>query len=103
MSKKKKKKKNFKYILFLIFIISATYIYFNFKKNSFLNEINYEYSGTINYYDIYGIHMNFNGEFELDDNLSNPKLVLANSSYEKEIEWNLENEDNNYYLLYLCL
>lgn len=40
--------------------------------------------------------MNFNGEFELDDNLSNPKLVLANSSYEKEIKWNLENEDNNY-------
>ena len=96
MAKRKNKKKNFKYILFLIFIISATFIYFNFKKNSFLNEINYEYSGTINYYDIYGIHMNFNGEFELDDNLSNPKLVLANSSYEKEIKWNLENEDNNY-------
>lgn len=97
VSKKNKRRRNvIKIILFLAFVcaIGAGYIFLNSK--TFLSKIDYELSGKISYYDIYGIHMNFEGSFKLDDNFSDPKLVLSNGMDEKVIHWDLENEDNSY-------
>ena len=99
MAKRKEKRTRrkfliFTFILIIICVIIIGYMFLN--KEAFLSKINYTISGNITYYDIYGIHMNFEGDFELDDGFSNPKLVLANASKEKVISWNLENENSKY-------
>lgn len=40
--------------------------------------------------------MNFNGVFELSDDFSNPKLVLANGNKENVIDWKLDNDGHSY-------
>lgn len=101
MSKRKVSKKIkrrrfiFKFIFIIIIFVLCIFIFAS-KDKAFLNKINYENSGEITYYDIYGIHMNLYGSFELDDKYSNPKLVLANSNKEKIIDWKLEKDGNKY-------
>ncbi len=104
MSRKKLSKKTRKrrlivkiiFVLILFVICFSMFLLFSKKDRAFLENLNYDQSGEITYYDIYGIHMNFNGKFELDDNFNNPKLVLANGNKEEVIDWNLEHQDNNY-------
>lgn len=97
LSKKARRRKKIIKFIFVLIIIAVIGIYCLFlNKKTFLSRLDYDVSGKITYYDIYGIHMNFKGEFKLDDNFSNPKLVLANGSKEKNISWKLEKEANKY-------
>ena len=84
------------FILLIVIAIVGGFLVFTRKDRAFLNNIDYENSGSITYYDIYGIHMNFNGVFDLDDGFSNPKLVLANGNKEKVIDWKLDNDGSSY-------
>ena len=93
----KRKKKRFKKIILILIILAiifGAYIFLNQKR--FLSEINFSTKGKITYYDIYGIHMNFEGDFNLKKDYSDPKLVLTNGLNEKVISWKLENEGNDY-------
>ena len=98
MAKRKNKRRRFiiKIILFLMIVGVIGIFYFLLNNNSFLSKIDYTLNGNITYYDIYGIHMNFEGNFKLDDGLSVPKLVLTNGFKEESISWKLENSDNEY-------
>ena len=95
---RKNKRRRFiiKIILFLMIVGVIGIFYFLLNNNSFLSKIDYTLNGNITYYDIYGIHMNFEGNFKLDDGLSDPKLVLTNGFKEESISWKLENSDNEY-------
>lgn len=95
---RKNKRRRFiiKIILFLMIVGVIGTFYFFLNNNSFLSKIDYTLNGNITYYDIYGIHMNFEGNFKLDDGLSDPKLVLTNGFKEESISWKLENSDNEY-------
>ena len=95
---RKNKRRRFiiKIILFLMIVGVIGIFYFFLNNNSFLSKIDYTLNGNITYYDIYGIHMNFEGNFKLDDGLSDPKLVLTNGFKEESISWKLENSDNEY-------
>ena len=95
VSKKiRKRKRILKFILILIGI--GIFVYFWVNNKTFLSSVDYTNEGDITYYDIYGIHMNFEGSFKLDDGFSNPKLVLANGSDEKVIEWDLFEDGDGY-------
>ena len=94
-SKKARRKRIIKCI-FILIVIGAASISYLFLRKTFLNKIDYTLNGLITYYDIYGIHMNFEGNFKLDDGFSNPKLVLANAYKEEIISWNLKNKGNEY-------
>ena len=99
LSKKARRKKFIIKLFFALLIIVAILIgifVFTRKNIEFLKNIDYKNSGDITYYDIYGIHMNFNGVFELSDDFSNPKLVLANGNKENVIDWKLDNDGNSY-------
>ena len=97
VKRKKKKKRNFiKFILFLIIICGLIAVYIFFSNKTFLGQIDYTLNGNITNYNIYGIHMNFEGSFNLDEDFNDPKLVLTNGSYEQVINWELENKDNKY-------
>ena len=99
LSKKARRKKFIIKLFFALLIIVAILIgffVFTRKDIEFLKNIDYKNSGDITYYDIYGIHMNFNGVFELSDDFSNPKLVLANGNKENVIDWKLDNDGNSY-------
>lgn len=94
--KVKRRKLIFKIILFFIIVCAVLIGYIFLNNKTFLSKIDYTVKGNITYYDIYGIHMNFKGNFKLEDGFSDPKLVLANSSKEKVISWKLENDGNKY-------
>ena len=98
LSKKAKRNRFIIKMFFLLIVITIVGVFLVFKSKDvfFLNSIDYENSGNITYYDIYGIHMNFKGVFELSKKLSNPKLVLANGNKEKVIDWKLDNEGDSY-------
>ena len=99
---KKKKKKIRKYIrLFIVFVVVLIIVFAVFVtlkntvlKPSFLKNVSYDNYVSINYYDIYGTHLNFKGEFENKDNLSNLKLILKDNDKEITIPWEI-NENNN--------
>lgn len=95
--KKRKKKRTKKYIFILIFLIIifiAIYYFINYK--SFLGKINYDMNGNITYYDRYGIHLNFKGNFKLDDSYESPTLVLSNGNFEEVIDWKLDKAKDEY-------
>lgn len=94
---KKKKKKRRIWIKFFIILLIVIFIFIFKIKSNFLNKIDFSNEGKITYYDIYGIHMNISGDFELNSKDSNPKLVLTNGAYEKVIKWNLKEKNNKYY------
>lgn len=98
MAKRKKKKSgNIKIVFILLFlIIIGAILFYLINKEVFLSKINYDMSGNITYYDRYGIHINFKGDFKLDNGYSNPILVLSNGIDEFTIDWNIQNNDNDY-------
>ena len=97
VSKKiRKRKRILKFILVLVLIGIGIFAYFWVNNKIFFSSVDYTNEGDITYYDIYGIHMNFEGSFKLDDGFSNPKLVLANGSDEKVIEWDLFEDGDGY-------
>ena len=99
---KKKKKKIRKYIrLFIVFVVVLIFVFAVFVtlkntvlKPSFLKNVSYDNYVSIKYYDIYGTHLNFKGEFENKDNLSNLKLILKDNDKEITIPWEIK-ENNN--------
>ena len=99
---KKKKEKIRKYIrLFIVFVVVLIFVFAVFVtlkntvlKPSFLKNVSYDNYVSIKYYDIYGTHLNFKGEFENKDNLSNLKLILKDNDKEITIPWEI-NENNN--------
>lgn len=98
MAKRKKKKSgNIKIVFILLFlIITGAILFYLINKEFFLSKINYDMSGNITYYDRYGIHINFKGDFKLDNGYSNPILVLSNGIDEFTIDWNIQNNGNDY-------
>ena len=98
MAKRKKKKSgNIKIVFILLFlIIIGSILFYLINKEVFLSKINYDMSGNITYYDRYGIHINFKGDFKLDNGYSNPILVLSNGIDEFTIDWNIQNNGNDY-------
>lgn len=98
MAKRKKKKSgNIKIVFILLFlIIIGAILFYLINKEVFLSKINYDMSGNITYYDRYGIHINFKGDFKLDNGYSNPTLVLSNGTNEFTIDWNIQNNGNDY-------
>lgn len=98
MAKRKKKKSgNIKIVFILLFlIIIGAILFYLINKEVFLSKINYDLSGNITYYDRYGIHINFKGDFKLDNGYSNPTLVLSNGIDEFTIDWNIQNNGNDY-------
>ena len=98
MAKRKKKKSgNIKIVFILLFlIIIGAILFYLINKEVFLSKINYDMSGNITYYDRYGIHINFKGDFKLDNGYSNPILVLSNGIDEFTIDWNIQNNGNDY-------
>lgn len=98
MAKRKKKKSgNIKIFFILLFlIIIGAILFYLINKEVFLSKINYDMSGNITYYDRYGIHINFKGDFKLDNGYSNPILVLSNGTNEFTIDWNIQNNGNDY-------
>lgn len=98
MAKRKKKKSgNIKIVFILLFlIIIGAILFYLINKEFFLSKINYDMSGNITYYDRYGIHINFKGDFKLDNGYSNPILVLSNGIDEFTIDWNIQNNGNDY-------
>ena len=98
MAKRKKKKSgNIKIVFILLFlIIIGAILFYLINKEVFLSKINYDLSGNITYYDRYGIHINFKGDFKLDNGYSNPILVLSNGIDEFTIDWNIQNNGNDY-------
>lgn len=97
MAKRRKKKKNIKFVFVFVFLIIIGIIAFYFiNKEVFLSKINYDMSGNITYYDRYGIHLNFKGNFKLADGYSNPTLVLSNGTDEEIVDWDIQNDGNNY-------
>ena len=97
MSKKRRKKKSKKFILIILFIIILGLTgYFLLSGDVFLSKVNYGISGSVTYYDRYGIHLNFKGEFSLNEEYSLPTLVLSNGTFEQVIDWKLENDGNDY-------
>lgn len=98
MAKRKKKKSgNIKIVFILLFlIIIGAILFYLINKEFFLSKINYDMSGNITYYDRYGIHINFKGDFKLDNGYSNPTLVLSNGTDEFTIDWNIQNNGNDY-------
>ena len=97
LSKKKRRKLILKVILIVIIIIIGFICYLFLNNKTFLSKVDYSLKGNITYYDIYGIHMNFEGEFQLSDNLTNPSLVLANASKEIPIKADINNKDDSYH------
>ena len=98
MAKRKKKKSgNIKIVFILLFlIIIGAILFYLINKEVFLSKINYDMSGNITYYDRYGIHINFKGDFKLDNGYNNPILVLSNGIDEFTIDWNIQNNGNDY-------
>ena len=69
MKKKKRRKRIIKLFLFITIIIFIILGLFFVSKNfltktHLLETINYQNYGHITYYDIYGIHLNFKGNFQ---------------------------------------
>lgn len=94
VKRKRKKRKSFlRFILLFILVIFIFIILFN---NRFFKKIDFSINGVIDYYDIYGIHLNFEGSFKLNDKYKNPKLVLTDGSNETIINWDLSNNENKY-------
>ncbi len=97
MAKRKRKKKKMKVIfLLIILILGAISIFYIINRKIFLSQINYNMSGNITYYDRYGIHLNFKGDFKLKDDYSNPTLVLSNGKDEFIVDWDIKNNNNHY-------
>lgn len=94
--KRKKKGLKVKFLIGFILVALGVCVYLFYVPYSFLDKINYDLKGSITYYDIYGIHMNFEGSFTLDEGYSNPKLVLANGFKEEVISWDLVKDGNVY-------
>lgn len=93
MRRKRKKKKNGKWFIFIIIVLIVIGFYY---KNDFKNKIDIKNKVNITYYDIYGIHLNFKGNFKLDDNLSDPLFVLSNGKNEIKLNFNISKNNNNY-------
>ena len=68
------------------------------KQNTknFLENIDSSTYAYINHYAIYGIHMNIEGSFTLNEKPQNVSLVLANGKDEIELPWETTKEENNY-------
>lgn len=101
MKKKKRRKRIIKLFLFItiiiLIILGLFFVSENFlTKTHLLETINYQNYGYITYYDIYGIHLNFKGNFQNKDNAQNLKLVLTDGQNDIKIPWKLTQNGNEY-------
>ena len=102
--KRKLKIKGITYILTIIFtlcILGIGYLGYTliFKDNHkaiFLETIERNNYANIDYYAIYGIHMNLKGSFTLEEDVNDLALVLKNENEEITIPWALEQDNQNY-------
>ncbi len=106
MKKRKKLKRKFlAYTLTIcltICILGLIYLGYRLmvkKENniSFLETIETTTYAEINKYAIYGIHMNIDGSFTLPEEVENLNLVLSNGQDTIDIDWQLEELENNSY------
>lgn len=106
MKKRRKlKRKLLMYTLTIVFtIIFLGLIYFGynliFKKEklvNFLETVETSTYASINKYVIYGIHMNIEGTFSLEEKVNNISLVLTNGQTTIDIPWELKELENNNY------
>ena len=95
VKKRKKKRRCFKFFIVLLIITTLILLFTFIYKERFLDKVDYSQKGNITYYDIYGIHMNFEGNFKLSG-YSNPKLVLTDGIKEMIINWDLDKHDDEY-------
>ncbi len=65
-------------------------------RTQFLETIKTTSYGYINHYAIYGIHMNIEGTFTLEEKTNKINLVLANGQTEIELPCNFEENNNTY-------
>lgn len=93
MKKKKRKKKNKSKKLLLI-CLCIIGIYYFINNESFLKTVSYENYGIVNYYAIYGTHMNIKGTFKKPNNIDKVSLVLTNGK--KEISLPCNFKDNTF-------
>jgi len=83
--------------IILILCIYIVYLFcFKIKDKEFLEKIETSLYANITDYRIYGIHMNIEGAFTLEEDVDNIKLVLANGKKEIEIPWEIKKENQNY-------
>ena len=82
-------------ILILAIFTSYKIITRQSAKN-FLENIDSSTYAYISHYAIYGIHMNLEGTFTLNEKPENISLVLSNGKEEIEISWETTKEENTY-------
>lgn len=98
-----KKKKILKIVLPICFTLCIVLIIFlgikiftKEPQKTFLEKLEPTNYGEITNYAIYGIHMNIEGKFTLQDGESNPLLVLSNGDVEIEVPWIITKEEDTY-------
>ena len=104
--RKRRKKRSKKYLTILVpicivlilslLIIIGYNLIFKTHSKKFLETIDTSTYVEINSYAIYGIHMNLEGTFTLQESVEDVKLVLTDGNYEQEINWNCSQDGNNY-------
>jgi len=82
--------------LFLIILCKGFIMITKEPKKKFLETIDSSTYAYINHYAIYGIHLNIEGTFTLEEKPENISLVLANGKDEIELPWETTKEENNY-------
>lgn len=97
MKRKRRRKIKFGFIFILLLIASAILFGIYYLKDiSFLSKVNYDNFGNITYYDRYGIHLNFKGNFKLEDGFDDAKIVLTNGDIEQVIECDIVDNNGKY-------
>ena len=85
-------------VVLIIFIIFG-YLYINRDKKAYedINDLNITQDklGIINDYYIYGNHFNIRGSIDIDNDITNYKLVLKNK--DKEIDLDCNFDDINFF------
>jgi len=82
--------------LFLIILCTGFIMITKEPKKKFLETIDSSTYAYINHYAIYGIHLNIEGTFTLEEKPENISLVLANGKDEITIPWETTKEENTY-------
>ena len=84
-------------LLILVFTIYFGYIlFFGHRKLSFLEDVESNNYASITHYAIYGIHLNIQGNINIDDEVNDMKLILSNGKKELELPFIYTNNGSNY-------
>jgi len=82
--------------ILLIIIFIGYKILTKEPNKAFLEKIDSSAYAYVNDYAIYGIHMNIEGTFTLEESIENISLVLSNGTEEITLPWETTKTENTY-------